>query len=579
MLISRPALQGWALQFASTVVLVCVHTALGDLVWSAEASEVSLRSDAETLFADAASRSARANCSAMCPRRAVFGFQSPNFRETERRHSFTKRSTSLYVLAQADPVTELRPSAPAASAVADAAVEPTSGSDSAAQMAERMRQAAQRQRLNESLIRDREYEVLLTDARRAFSEGRSADGLQALQAVFDAAHDVFLWQAGSQTPLSAKERARRLLSSLPETDRLLYETMHGTDARLMWDDYLSSRSRQLLEELTRRYLHTRAGEDALRMCALSAMDQGDMASAFRWWRLLLEDPIHTANLDCSDRLWIDVAAVSSGQRPEQSALSRADLQTPLTIGQNTRTAGNWLAAMTEHVSRRSAVDPHAEWTTPFGSDSGIRIDSGSVPSDRPLWTARFGGEPSASESGITQVAFHDDSAMDEVINRVADAWETSRSKDYDLNQYFYTEIPVDPNSGIEEARLQVFYRGKNRQTVSNDDDKFTVAVFLNMSALGDVVSVISAYENAVAVQFTVENELAAGLLESQAETLRTALVEAGHSGATVAIRQSQPDAAGALPQAADDNENELWEEFLDTRPQDGRSDYRLDLEA
>ncbi|REJ87912.1 MAG: hypothetical protein DWQ34_23535 [Planctomycetota bacterium] len=394
MQISRPALQGWTLQFASTIVSVCIYAAGGDSVCSAGASDLNLRGDAESLSADQASQ--------------------------------PTSSTPLF-LAQADPETA---PVPAESTLHEPAAETPAGADRAV-MAEQMRRAAQRQRLNESLIRDREYSVLLANARRAFQEGRSTDGLHALQTVFDASHDVFLWEERSRSPRSAKEAARSLLSSLPETDRDLYQSLHGTDAELIWDEFLATGDHQLLDELVWRYVHTSAGGAALRMRALSAMDCGDMATAHRWWRLLLEDPRHAATLECSDRLWIDVAARLSGQAVDGPALSQADLQTPLVIGEKTQTAGKWLIALTNQHARVVAADPQEEWTTAFGSDSGIRIDAGSVPSDRPLWTAPFGREPSAPQSEIAQVAHFDQSSVDEVMNRVADAWGASRSKEYE----------------------------------------------------------------------------------------------------------------------------------------------------
>ena len=394
----RPARQGWTLQFASTIVLVCSLATGGESMRFANASETHLRGDTEGLSPD---------------------LESPG-------------RFSQMLIAQAAPATDPLPTAPPALRSPESQVESSPAKSEAEGIAEQMRQAARRQRLNESLIRDREYSVLLADARRAFREQRHADGLQMLQTVLDAAHDVFLWEEKSPQPTSAKTLASRMITELTTPTRELYESFHGTDARLMWDDYQSSRDRSVLEELLRRYEHTRAGGQALRMSALSAMDRGEMASAHRLWYRLLGDPVHKKTLDLSDRLWIAVAARLSGQASDRSALTADDLQTPLVIGRETRTASRWLDAMTMHVPHRSRPNPQTEWTTAFGSQSGIRIDSGSAPSDRPLWIAGFAPERSRDAIGIVQVAHIDQqSTQDEVISRVAEAWDSSRAEDYE----------------------------------------------------------------------------------------------------------------------------------------------------
>jgi hypothetical protein len=146
-----------------------------------------------------------------------------------------------------------------------------------------------------------------------------------------------------------------------------------------------------------------------------------------------------------------------------------------------------------------------------------------------------------------------------------------------LNQFLYAELPVDPRTGIGEARLQVFYRNQGSPAKPNNNDRFTVALFLNLTKLGDVLAVVSEVDKAVTVGFTVENPAARNLLSSQTDLLRTALVKSGHAGATVTVRA--PAKPEGIPTAAVHKDDEIWQSFLDAGPVSGDPGGRLDLEA
>lgn len=145
-----------------------------------------------------------------------------------------------------------------------------------------------------------------------------------------------------------------------------------------------------------------------------------------------------------------------------------------------------------------------------------------------------------------------------------------------LNQYFYAELPLDPRTGIREARLQVFYREQSASARPANSDRFTVALFLNLSRLGDVLAVVSQVDQAVTVGFTVEDPRVMELLDNESAALREILVRSGHAGATVTVRQPAPAAEKASAARAADP---LWESFLDARPLEGDPGGRLDREA
>lgn len=127
-----------------------------------------------------------------------------------------------------------------------------------------------------------------------------------------------------------------------------------------------------------------------------------------------------------------------------------------------------------------------------------------------------------------------------------------------LNRYLHVDLPIDPRTGIRDARLEVFYRQTGGSGAQNAD-RFTVAMFLNLSKLGDVLAVLTEIDKFVTVGFTVEDESAARLLESNSDLLRGALGKAGHAGASVVVRR-------ALPKA-DASSEPIWQEFLELVPQ------------
>lgn len=146
-----------------------------------------------------------------------------------------------------------------------------------------------------------------------------------------------------------------------------------------------------------------------------------------------------------------------------------------------------------------------------------------------------------------------------------------------LNQYAHLELPVDPRTGISDARLQVFYRrrGMSGGGADQPDDRFTVALFLNMSKLGDVMAVVTKVDEAVSVAFTVEDPTVRKVIADARDELRGALIAAGHDGATITVRQPAPKAEAAR----EDSSDEAWESFLAAPPRSVAPGDRLDLRA
>ncbi len=88
------------------------------------------------------------------------------------------------------------------------------------------------------------------------------------------------------TQISLKTEAQRLLGSMPEKGRDLYELKFGADARQLLDSALEKRDMQQVVEVTRRYFHTEAGYEATMLIGRYYLDQGrPLAAALCFQRL------------------------------------------------------------------------------------------------------------------------------------------------------------------------------------------------------------------------------------------------------------------------------------------------------
>ena len=115
------------------------------------------------------------------------------------------------------------------------------------------------------------------------SPGTDSDGTDP-----GAEQDYFLSEseaAGTQTSL--KSEAQRMLGSMPDKGRELYELKFGADARQMLERALETRDFPQLVEVTRRYFHTSAGYEATMLIGRYYLDQGrPLAAAMRFERLV-----------------------------------------------------------------------------------------------------------------------------------------------------------------------------------------------------------------------------------------------------------------------------------------------------
>ncbi|WP_425618952.1 PQQ-binding-like beta-propeller repeat protein [Anatilimnocola sp. NA78] len=135
-----------------------------------------------------------------------------------------------------------------------------------------------------SIIRPatRELRQLLNRARKALDEKDYPAAVQALEELLtDASLDDYFLAAPGQpdAQLSVKSLGNQLLGNLPPAARQLYETQVGHDARQKLNDALTARDLAAVAEVARRFVHTKAGNEAAFLLGRMEMDQGRALAA------------------------------------------------------------------------------------------------------------------------------------------------------------------------------------------------------------------------------------------------------------------------------------------------------------
>lgn len=155
----------------------------------------------------------------------------------------------------------------------------------------------------------REMGLALASAQKAVADGRGQDAIDLLSAIInpeeaefsrlkpdDAAQDYFE-PADPQDPTkkgtltSVKARAQRMLGSLPEKMRELYQLKFGQIADLRLRDAIVTGDLQELQGVGRRYFHTKAGYDATFLAGRLELERGQpLGAAMTLQRLRDESP-------------------------------------------------------------------------------------------------------------------------------------------------------------------------------------------------------------------------------------------------------------------------------------------------
>ncbi|MBI2478959.1 MAG: PQQ-binding-like beta-propeller repeat protein [Planctomycetia bacterium] len=123
---------------------------------------------------------------------------------------------------------------------------------------------------------------------------------------------------------SLKGEAQRLLGSLPESARELYELQFGADARELLDLAAASGDINQLAEVTRKYFHTEAGYEATLLLGRLQLDRGQPFAAAMCLQRLLEVPSAARRFEPELSL-VSAACWARANRVEQARQALAGL--------------------------------------------------------------------------------------------------------------------------------------------------------------------------------------------------------------------------------------------------------------
>jgi hypothetical protein len=149
-----------------------------------------------------------------------------------------------------------------------------------------------------------------------------------------------------------------------------------------------------------------------------------------------------------------------------------------------------------------------------------------------------------------------------------------------LNQYLSVALPIDPKTGVSQAQLQAFYRRSPGGGAPSLDEtsRFTVALFLQMTQLGDVLATVTGVEGTVSVSLTAENAEATDRLTRSLDELRSGLGEMGHASAMITVRQ-RPAVSEVEGDTGGAGTEGLWGDFVEQVPMAVVAGQRLNREA
>jgi len=201
---------------------------------------------------------------------------------------------------------------------------------------------------------------------------------------------------------SIKGDANRLLGSLPQVGRELYELQFGAAARALLDEAVVEGDVGKLSEVVRRYFHTQSGYEAMVLLGRVHLDRGHPLAAALCFQRLLEAPAAVTRYD--PELSVLLAACwADGGMPEKARQTLADVRRrfpdrrlrlegrDVALGE-----GDLLAWLERYVGNSPAPSRSeaAEWLVHRGNAERNASSSGGLPLTNFRWQVPTPSDPS-----------------------------------------------------------------------------------------------------------------------------------------------------------------------------------------
>ena len=128
--------------------------------------------------------------------------------------------------------------------------------------------------------------------RELLAEESFSDASRILQSILETEDDLFFQPDESKDgpEKSLKGECQKLLGEMPAAGREAYEKQYGPVARRLLADALTNGDPELLAEVTRRFFHTKAGQEATYRLANDQLDHGHPLTAALGFERLRQTP-------------------------------------------------------------------------------------------------------------------------------------------------------------------------------------------------------------------------------------------------------------------------------------------------
>ncbi|MAG93250.1 MAG: hypothetical protein CMJ48_05820 [Planctomycetaceae bacterium] len=280
-------------------------------------------------------------------------------------------------------------------------------------------------------ITDRTMGRRLSDAQRFLSEEPPdyTRALLLLQRILDSPEDAFYQVADERntTALSLRSTAQRLIAELPPRARALYEDEYGIAARKLLEQAIAESSTEKLEEVSRRFFHTKAGHRAMYFLGSHHLDRARPLAAALCFQLLQRHPRAAAQ-------WEPMLSVKLAICLKRAGMSQESLQALTQLSGATKGGAVRLAGRDVPLFER-AEDALA-W---FEKVLGPQPQAASIGEEQ--W-AVFRGSASRNASSVAATPVWDNH------------WQFSTIREYGVEDPKRLDIISDELKELQESRLE-----------------------------------------------------------------------------------------------------------------------------
>ena len=253
--------------------------------------------------------------------------------------------------------------------------------------------------MTHGFITDRTASRRIELAREKLADEEYNDAIWLLQSVIDRKHDgVTASKADPGRIESLKGLADQILAELPPEARQIYEIQFGIGAREKLDAAWKAGDWKTIEDISRRFFRTTAGQEATYRLAMRAIDQSAPLRGALLLDRLREAGSQQFEPQLSMRLLL---AAERANLPELAEASRTRLDVMLNEGANLQAAPDGRGRFARWLEMRGLGRPDQRpvWPTLTGDLDGVAAPERVTVAGGVAWSYAFAGSDADHESG------------------------------------------------------------------------------------------------------------------------------------------------------------------------------------